>query len=70
MRSVAGEVEEFAVARERRIILQVSFQLSLAFDQELTEGKEDLEVSVMMPEPLLAPFTNNGKEVSFRFLWK
>jgi len=69
MKSVASEVAEFAVARERRIVLQVIFQLSLAFDQELTEGQEDLDVSVMMPEPLLALWKGKGPEVSSRIPW-
>ena len=57
------------VAREKRIVLQVIFQLSLAFDQELTEGQEDLDVSVMMPEPLLALCKGKGPEVSSRIPW-
>jgi len=71
MRSVAGEVTEVAVARERRMILQVIFRLfSSAFVLELTGfGQEDLDVSVMTQEPLLAPWKDKGPEVSFRIHW-
>jgi len=47
-------------------ILQVNFQILFSSgDWKLTLEQKDLEASVMIPEPLLVPFTNKGKEVSF-----
>ena len=61
-RLVAIEAEE-RLEREWQAQLQVSsgfIQVCLV----LTLLQRDLEASVMTPEPLLAPFTNKGKEVS------
>src|SRR5882724_5577215 len=61
-RLTAIEAEE-NLEREQQAQLQVSsgfIQVCLV----LTLLQRDLEASVMTPEPLLAPFTNKGKEVS------
>src|SRR5882724_6299464 len=61
----AEQAAEMAVDRERRIQFRVSFGFFvISFYWRLTVLQQDLEVSVMTPEPLLAPFTDKGKEVS------
>ena len=67
MKSVTKEAVESAVDREQRILLQVSFRFLWLLDWKLTSEQKDLEALVMMPEPLLVPFTEKGKEVSFLF---
>ena len=63
----AEQAAELAVDREWRILLQVSLSfLWLELEVQLQEQR-DLEVSVMMLELLLAPFTDKGKEVSSLF---
>ena len=55
---------EEILERERQAQLQVSTGVlrNSTFTKFVTQ--RDLEVSVMMPEPLLAPFTDKGQEVS------
>ena len=61
-RLAAIEAEE-NLERERQSQLQVSSGF-IRVCLVLTLLQRDLEASVMMPEPLLAPFTDKGKEVS------
>src|SRR5882724_1329897 len=58
----ANEAEE-NLEREWQSQLQVSSGF-IRVCLVLTLLQRDLEASVMMPEPLLAPFTDKGKEVS------
>jgi len=61
-RLAAIEAEE-NLERERQSQLQVSSGF-IRVCLVLTLLQRDLEASVMMPEPLLVPFTNKGKKVS------
>src|SRR5882724_5509203 len=61
--TAAREAEEL-LEMERQYQLQVS--TGVLWNSTCTNfvAQKDLEASVMMPEPLLAPFTDKGKEVS------
>ena len=60
---MAIEVEE-RLEREWQAQLQVSSGFPRIYLVLNLAAQRDLEVSVMTPEPLLAPFTDKGKEVS------
>src|SRR5882724_10188914 len=57
------EVEEL-LEMERQYQLQVSTRVLWNSTCTNFVAQRDLEASVMMPEPLLVPFTDKGKEVS------
>jgi len=63
MEAAAKEVEE-KLEREWQAQLQVSTGVLRNSSSTNFAAQRDLEVLVMMPEPLLAPFTDKGKEVS------
>ena len=63
MEVAAREVEEI-LEREWQAQLQVSTGVLRNLFYTKFIAQRDLEASVMMPELLLAPFTDKGKEVS------
>jgi len=63
MEVATKEVEE-KLEREWQAQLQVSTRVLRNSSSTNFAAQRDLEASVMMPEPLLMPFTDKGKEVS------
>src|SRR5882724_1148630 len=61
--TAAREAEEL-LEMERQYQLQVSTGVLWNSTWTNFVAQKDLEASVMMPEPLLVPFTDKGKEVS------
>src|SRR5882724_2377965 len=61
--AAAKEAEE-VLEREWQAQLQVSTRVLWNLSCTNLVPQRDLEASVMMPEPLLVPFTNKGREVS------
>jgi len=61
---VATKEAEEALEREQQAQLQVSTGVLQNSSCTNLVTQRDLEASVMIPEPLLAPFTEKGKEVS------